>query len=282
MAFVRFRAPGGRRGFLDDDRPEIRAYLPDPGVVDTSADLRIKSKGSRSLTRVAEGFLLKHFYPRNAWRKLLHSAIPAPAGNAFRNHRALHEAGYPVPRPLASVVVRRPWPWYHESWFLLEMIEQTTNFRDRLVDERDLFGGSDPARLVPFGQAADLIAGLHRLGFFHQDLHAKNILFDARGEAWLIDLDGSVRLGKLWYPIFLLFRLLDLRRFTLSLRFWIRRTDRERFLRRYFDQFPRGRAERRWFGLLLRFTAIFSSQDDKVARRDRKAALSLGLRQPPG
>lgn len=39
--------------------------------------------------------------------------------------------------------------------------------------------------------AGTLVARLHALGFLHADLHPKNLLFGAEGEAWLLDLDRS-------------------------------------------------------------------------------------------
>ncbi len=279
MRFARLRAPGGRRGWIDREAPEpIAAYLPDPARrLEAQEGTRIKSKGSRSLTLAPEGFLVKHFYARNRWRSVLHSLIPSPAANAWRNHRALAEAGFPAPRPLASIVVRRPFPIYRESWFLLELLPGTTNFRDLLIERHALFASNDPARLEPFRRAADLLARLHLLGWFHQDLNAKNLLIDKAGRYWMIDFDGSIRLGRLPYLAFLILRFTDLRRFYASLRFWIRRTDRERFLRWYFDRFPGGDRERRLFHVFLRVTAFLSGYEAKKSRRDVKAARALGL-----
>jgi 3-deoxy-D-manno-octulosonic acid kinase len=44
---------------------------------------------------------------------------------------------------------------------------------------------------APWEAAGELIARFHREGLDHADLNAHNILFDAAGQGWLIDLDRS-------------------------------------------------------------------------------------------
>ncbi|MBI4617739.1 MAG: hypothetical protein HY720_29270 [Planctomycetes bacterium] len=276
----RFCLPGGRRGvFLAGAPPAVREYLPDPAARLGEAGSRIKKKGSRSLTLAPEGFLVKHFYPRNPWRTILHTFLRAPAANAFANHRHLVALGFPAPRPFAAVVVRRPFPLYRESFFLLERIPGVANLRDELLARSDLYASADPRRLAPFRAAADLVARFHRLGYFHQDLNAKNVLLEPRpsGEIHyhLIDFDGSLRLGWLPKLAFQILRFTDLRRFLSSLRYWVRRTDRERFLAAYFARFPDSRRERRLFQVFLRVTDFLTGHADKMRRRDRKAALTI-------
>ena len=264
---------------LTDD---LATYLPDPLRPDRPEGRRWKSKGSRSLTEVPEGFLLKHFYPRNLWRCILHTFLPAPASNSFRNQVALQRAGLPIADALACVVVRRPFPIYRESFFLQSQIPNAINLRDYFHDRVDLFAGTNPARLLHHVSVARLIARFHEAGFFHQDLHAKNILLAGdlhSPDYYLIDFDGSVRLGGLPRWIFMIFRFLDLRRFYCSLRFWIRRTDRERFLRAYFGTTPEANRQRRLFHRFLKFINRLSRQEEKMRHRDEKAMRTLGL--PP-
>ncbi len=61
-----------------------------------------------------------------------------------------------------------------------------------------------------------LIRDLHRLGVYHTDLHAKNILLDSRMTPWIIDLDNAFLFHKI--PGILKTR--NIRRFIHSLDKW--------------------------------------------------------------
>jgi 3-deoxy-D-manno-octulosonic acid kinase len=98
----------------------------------------------------------------------------------FRLLRALRRLGLPVPDPIAAIYWRKGGTY--RAAILL----------DRLQDVRalaDLAAGEDDS--VLWQRTGDLIARSHRIGLDHADLNAHNILFDAGGKGWIIDLDRS-------------------------------------------------------------------------------------------
>lgn len=96
----------------------------------------------------------------------------------FRLLRALRGKHLPVPLPFAA--------WYHRDGL---------HYRAAILMQR-LPGVRPLAALAAEGAApweatGQLIARFHRAGLDHADLNAHNILFDAQGRGWFIDLDRS-------------------------------------------------------------------------------------------
>lgn len=106
---------------------------------------------------------------------------------SFTEFRLLREAQrrkLPVPTPIAAIYWREG-PWYYAG-ILLERLEGVTSLAD-LATAR--------GAAAPWAQAGRLIARLHRGGLDHADLNAHNLLFDAAGKGWAIDLDrGTLRI----------------------------------------------------------------------------------------
>jgi len=105
---------------------------------------------------------------------------------AWREHAALarlHAAGLPVPRPLGVTRVGRTFELRQEA------VSGARALGEFLVGD-----GTPPrgwrALLAALGA---LLARLQTLGLEHGDLHPGNVLVDARGGPWLIDL---ARLGR--------------------------------------------------------------------------------------
>lgn len=102
---------------------------------------------------------------------------------SFREYRLLammRERGLSVPAPLAAGY------WRHGLTYRAAIIVE------RIPDVRPL------AHLLDepvWDAAAAAIAAMHRLGVWHADLNAFNILLDARGQAWLIDFDRGTEGG---------------------------------------------------------------------------------------
>lgn len=98
----------------------------------------------------------------------------------FRLLRAVAEKGVPVPRPIAAYY-RRVGLRYQAA-ILLERLENVRSLADRAGVAGDG---------APWEEAGRLIARSHRAGLDHADLNAHNLLFNAAGQGWVIDLDRS-------------------------------------------------------------------------------------------
>lgn len=105
----------------------------------------------------------------------------------FRLLREVARRGVPVPAPVAAFY-RRHGPGYRAA-ILLERIDAARTLAELAAEGE-----------APWDAVGRLVAKAHSAGLDHADLNADNILFDARGDAWLIDLDrGMLRtLGSGW------------------------------------------------------------------------------------
>ncbi|MCA1714446.1 MAG: 3-deoxy-D-manno-octulosonic acid kinase [Gammaproteobacteria bacterium] len=135
--------------------------------------------------------VLRH-YLRGGWAAgisrdayLWHGSQRVRSFAEFRLTRELHRRGLPVPRPIAACY-RRQGASYRTS-ILLERLSGVHS-----LAERAMVAAQD----APWEETGRLIARFHRAGLDHADLNAHNILFDATGHGWLIDLDR----GKLRIP----------------------------------------------------------------------------------
>lgn len=99
---------------------------------------------------------------------------------AFREFRLtahLHELGLPVPRPVAAGVTRGGLGY--TATLITVRIRAARALAERLADV-------EPALLERVGAT---LRRFHAAGLDHVDLNARNILVDAEGQVWLIDLD---------------------------------------------------------------------------------------------
>jgi 3-deoxy-D-manno-octulosonic acid kinase len=99
---------------------------------------------------------------------------------AFRELRLtahLHREGLPVPRPVAAAVTRGG-PTYTAALITVR-IPGAGALAERLAE-------AEPALLERVGAT---IRRFHQAGLDHVDLNARNLLIDADGCVWLIDLD---------------------------------------------------------------------------------------------
>ncbi|WP_026037814.1 3-deoxy-D-manno-octulosonic acid kinase [Halomonas sp. KM-1] len=99
---------------------------------------------------------------------------------AFRELRLtahLHREGLPVPRPVAASVTRCG-PTYTAALITVR-IPEAGALAERLAE-------AEPALLERVGAT---IRRFHQAGLDHVDLNARNLLIDADGCVWLIDLD---------------------------------------------------------------------------------------------
>ena len=98
----------------------------------------------------------------------------------FRILRELLRRKCPVPQPVAACYLRGRFSY--RAWIIVERLREVRSLAD-LVREA-------PAD-APWEDTGVLIARFHREGLDHADLNAHNVLYDARGKGWLIDLDNS-------------------------------------------------------------------------------------------
>lgn len=103
--------------------------------------------------------------------------------------RALHVAGLPVPQPVAARVIRAG-AWYRGD-LITRRLPATRTLAEHL--------GSGPPSNELFAAVGRCIARFHRIGVYHADLNAHNVLIDAHGEIFLIDFDhGEIRSRGWW------------------------------------------------------------------------------------
>ncbi|SNY97993.1 3-deoxy-D-manno-octulosonic acid kinase [Halomonas sp. hl-4] len=108
--------------------------------------------------------------------------LGAERSRGFREMRLtaqLFEKGLPVPRPIATCVVR--YGLTYEAALLTQRIVGAKALAELIINN-----SADKALLQRVG---DMIRRFHDIGLDHVDLNARNILIDANGAPWLIDLD---------------------------------------------------------------------------------------------
>lgn len=199
--------------------PEAGRVLADPDEF-LRARARILKPGSTTTVGVADGLVLKRFN----FRKLLNLAKDllrrSRACRAFRKSYHLELAGVPTARVVA-VAERRRAGFLARSYQLMEEIPGATTL------QKFLRAGGRPNREL-IREAARLVARLHDEGFTHGDLNERNLVLDAQGRLFLIDLDAlefapraraAVDLGRLARDV--------------SKHASVTRADREAFLRHY-------------------------------------------------
>lgn len=130
--------------------------------------------------------LLRHYLrgglvaPLNRDRHLWRGVDRVRSFVEFRLMRELLRRGLPVPQPIAASYVRNGATY--RAAILMQRLVGVRSLADWSVD--------DPGS-VPWAETGRLIARFHREGLEHADLNAHNILYDASGQGWLIDLDRS-------------------------------------------------------------------------------------------
>jgi 3-deoxy-D-manno-octulosonic acid kinase len=109
---------------------------------------------------------------------------------SFREWRMLarlHEAGLPVPRPVAA-------GWTRRGAFYTANLATV-----RIPDAAPLSARLAAGEPVDWRRIGETLQAFHAAGAYHADLNAHNILLDLRGDAWLLDFDrGSIRTPGAW------------------------------------------------------------------------------------
>jgi tRNA A-37 threonylcarbamoyl transferase component Bud32 len=119
------------------------------------------------------------------WRDFFRTAGPL---RAFDYALALERAGLPTPRVLAAGTVRR-----------LNIPQRGYLLVEEIASAVTLAKLAQQATAIPPGTArrvATVIAHLHEQGFMHGDLTINNVLLDAQGKPWFIDLERGRRVNR--------------------------------------------------------------------------------------
>ncbi|WP_417596134.1 3-deoxy-D-manno-octulosonic acid kinase [Oceanospirillum sp.] len=97
----------------------------------------------------------------------------------------LHQAGLPVPKPIAARVIQHG------------LLYQGDLLTLRIPDAHPFAGYlSDNHQVLLWQEVGKTIACFHRWGLNHVDLNANNILVNPEGKVWLIDFDRCKKMPK--------------------------------------------------------------------------------------
>jgi tRNA A-37 threonylcarbamoyl transferase component Bud32 len=168
-------------------------------------------------------FFLKRYKTRGARERLKYCVVPSKAQQEWVMARLALSKGIPTPLPLA-MAERRKAMILHDAFLITQAISPSRPLIE-LIPE------GEQKTLLP--RAARLIRGAHEAGFFHQDLHAGNILVgSAKKQLYLIDLHRSRFVRSLSKQR----RLWNLAQFFYSLKGWLSPEDKEAFLQQYDEE----------------------------------------------
>jgi len=169
-----------RLPFVND---AVRGILAAPDAF-LASRAEILKPGRSATVGKADGLVLKRYNLRKLVNLLKDLCRPSKARRAYQKAYHLELAGVPTARPLATAD-RRVLGLLLRSYLLMEEIAGAQHLGQRRGDARHA------ARA-----AATLVAKLHNEGFQHRDLKETNLVFDANGRLFLIDLEGLEFVGK--------------------------------------------------------------------------------------
>jgi len=169
-----------RREYFDD---RLRRLLENPDEALERCTRWFKCGPHRSSTvGCIDGFVLKR-HNRKKWGNLFKDLFrQSRARRAFRQAFHLELLGIPTARVVAAAE-RRSWRVLCGSYLV------TVEIPGAIDLESYLNTGVLPGHEL-IQRMATLIARLHKEGFSHRDLKGANILLDAHGQPYLVDLDG--------------------------------------------------------------------------------------------
>jgi 3-deoxy-D-manno-octulosonic acid kinase len=109
---------------------------------------------------------------------------------SFREWRMLarlHQAGLPVPRPVAA-------DWTRQGLFYSAHLATV-----RIPGAIPLSARAAAGEPVDWRRIGEVLQAFHAAGAFHADLNAHNIMIDAGGQPWVLDFDrGMLRAPGAW------------------------------------------------------------------------------------
>lgn len=157
----------------------------------SAADLQVGGRGGIAFVTTPVGAAALRHYRRgglvgrfNADRYLWTGAQRSRGFVEFRLLAQLHDAGLPVPAPLAARYVR------HGLRYSADLLTQ--RIADAQTLAQRLAAGSIDATLAT--AIGTTLAQFHARGAFHADLNAHNVMIDSSSKIWLLDFDrGRLR-----------------------------------------------------------------------------------------
>jgi tRNA A-37 threonylcarbamoyl transferase component Bud32 len=165
---------------------------------------------------------IKRYKIRGFIEELKYLVFPSKAQREWKMARLALHRGISTPCPLA-MAERRRWRVLRDALFITQAISPSVPLLEVLGEkgyEDHLF------------RAALLIKQIHEAGFFHQDLHAGNILVNSNDEElYLIDLHRSRSMRRISERR----QLWNLAQFYYSVRGWLTSRMKEEFLRHYYN-----------------------------------------------
>jgi tRNA A-37 threonylcarbamoyl transferase component Bud32 len=175
---------GGLRWLTRGVSPELLEILEDPEAFLRDPTRFIKSSRVVTLARARPGFVLRRLNYGKLLHRLRDAVRPSRAVRVLFAAAWLARAGIPTPQAFAAAEVRTL-RWPRRAYVVTEEVAGARTLGS-------LFNAGLP---IPPG-LPELIARLHDHKLQHLDLKWTNILFDARGSPWLIDLDGVRRVRR--------------------------------------------------------------------------------------
>jgi 3-deoxy-D-manno-octulosonic acid kinase len=136
----------------------------------------------------AETWVLRHYHRGGLVARLIDDHyvwLGLERTRAFREWRLLrrlHDAGLPVPNPIAARVVRAG--LIYTADIITTYLPDTRRLSAYIAD------GNVPSDV--WTRIGTMLRSFHALGVDHPDLTAHNILLDARGGLFLVDFDNAV------------------------------------------------------------------------------------------
>lgn len=219
---------------------QLEGILKDPDAF-LSRQARLLKPGRSSTVGCGHGLVLKRSNLRKVRNLFIDLFRRSRSRQAFCKARHLELLDIASARPVATADRRRfGLPW--RSYFVMEEIPGAVQLHSWRGDKREAIR-----------RVATLLAKLHQEGFAHRDLWETNIVFDAQGQPYLLDLDGlryvrqtsdrraAANLTRLARAMT---ELLE-RTWDTGLKPTLTRTDRLRFLKNYCE--CRGRNDWRWW-----------------------------------
>lgn len=169
-----------RKEFYND---KLHALLADPdGSLDRCRKLFKSGPNRTSTVGAFDGVVLKRYNVKQRISYLKDIVRPSRALQAYRKAWHLELLGLRTGRPVAAAE-RRVLRVLIHSYFVMEEIPGAIELGEYLRKTPK----PEPAII---GRVADRIAQLHDHGFSHRDLKETNIVLDATGQAYVLDLEG--------------------------------------------------------------------------------------------